>query len=601
MVTNEKINEIIEKTDMVELVSEFVTLTKTGANYKGLCPFHSENTPSFVVSPEKKIATCFGCNDTYSPIKFIEKIKNIPFAEALKFVASRAGVKVDITSSYKNKEDFTKYYKITEIAQKLYTDNLFTTKSGMEALDYLHKRGLDDETIKTFGIGLARAEKDVLYRILKDLNILSLDMIDTGLVKSNEGSYYDLFIKRITFPLKDVEGNILGYSGRIFNTDDKNQPKYINSPESIIYKKHLNLYNINNAVPEIRKMHRVILHEGQMDVIASYRAGFKECVCSLGTALTKEQALLIKKYTNDVIICYDADKAGINASLRAIDILKNCGLNVKLCLLKGAKDPDEFILKYGLDSYKSFFNNNIISEVEYRFNAIILSYNINDISEFEKIKKEVFMLLSKERSQTLVERFLTKLSELANISYSSLMLDYTSYSNIKPMTKYVKNDGFNNKNFDNALAVMSKYSLCELRLFKYATLSKDKALYIDKNINIQSFESVHQSLWMLLIDKYYNFYDEYKEDTFLNMISGNTKFFKVYTSDIETLLNTLPINYNDDDLKKCIDVFNEISINRDIISIDNKIKNETDSFIKIKLLQDKINLMKIIDSKRKKE
>lgn len=597
MVPEKQIQEIIDKSDIVDIVGEFVELKKNGSNYKGLCPFHSENTPSFIVSPQKKIATCFGCQKVYNPITFIQEIKKVSYFEALGYVANKVGIKVDTTKTTKNKPDFSKYYNITNVAQKLYTDNLHTTVSGKEALDYLYKRGLDDETIKTFGIGLARQERNILYKILSDLNISTLDMIDSGLIKSKDNSYYDLFIKRIMFPLKDEEGNILGFSGRIFNNPDKNQPKYVNSPESVIFKKNSNLFNINNAIPEIRKKHRVILHEGQMDVIASYRSGLKEAVCTLGTALTKEHCMLLKKYTNDVVICFDNDNAGKKASLRAIDLLKSYGFNVKLVLLKDFKDPDEFVFKKSKEEYASFFENNLISEFEYKFNVIVSNEGINDPLEFENIKADVFKLLQQERSQTLVERYLSKLSELSNISYSSLMLDYTSYSNIKPMAQYVEKniDRLNVKNYDKAIAIMSKYSLCEIRLFKYATMSKEKALEIDSKININIFEPIHKSLWMQLIDSYYGFCDEYKEENFLNLLSNNPNYFKAFTSDMITLSNSLPIDYNDEDLSKCIKVFNENGIMKEIKELDKKIMNESDESVKIKFIQQKFDLLKLIN------
>lgn len=597
MVPEKQIQEIIDKSDIVDIVGEFVELKKNGSNYKGLCPFHSENTPSFIVSPQKKIATCFGCQKVYNPITFIQEIKKVSYVEALGYVANKVGIKVDTTKTTKNKPDFSKYYNITNVAQKLYTDNLHTTVSGKEALDYLYKRGLDDETIKTFGIGLARQERNILYKILSDLNISTLDMIDSGLIKSKDNSYYDLFIKRIMFPLKDEEGNILGFSGRIFNNPDKNQPKYVNSPESVIFKKNSNLFNINNAIPEIRKKHRVILHEGQMDVIASYRSGLKEAVCTLGTALTKEHCMLLKKYTNDVVICFDNDNAGKKASLRAIDLLKSYGFNVKLVLLKDFKDPDEFVFKKSKEEYALFFENNLISEFEYKFNVIVSNDGINDPLEFENIKTDVFKLLQHERSQTLVERYLSKLSELSNISYSSLMLDYTSYSNIKPMAQYVEKniDRLNVKNYDKAIAIMSKYSLCEIRLFKYATMSKEKALEIDSKININIFEPIHKSLWMQLIDSYYGFCDEYKEENFLNLLSNNPNYFKAFTSDMITLSNSLPIDYNDEDLSKCIKVFNENGIMKEIKELDKKIMNESDESVKIKFIQQKFDLLKLIN------
>ena len=609
MVSEEQIQDIIDKTDMVELVGEFVHLEKTGANYKGLCPFHNENTPSFVVSPQKKRATCFGCNKSLNPIAFIQEIKNMPFVDALAYVANKANVKIDLSTKNKdNKPNFSKYYNIMENANSFYTKNLFETKGGLQALDYLHKRGLDDETIKMFDIGLAPQERDTIYKMLSDLGFFELDMLACGLIKSNDDlknvEYYDLFTKRIMFPIKDISGNIIGFSGRIYSKEDINSPKYINSPETIIFKKHLNLFNLNNAIPDIRKNHRVILYEGQMDVIASTRAGFKESVCSLGTALTREQCQLIKKYTDNVIICYDSDDAGLKASLRAIDLLKSNGLNVKLMHLEGAKDADEYILKYGPQKYKEYFEKNIISEVDFRFLCAIHNRNLDEISDIEIAKKEIFDILLKEHSQTLVEMYLNKFALLCNVSYSSLIIDYNSYCNTFKVSNNVEirpqdKNSFNN--FNESIDILSKYKTCELRLFKYACISKDNALYIDSSIDISSFEKVHQDLWFELIDSYYNYYEVFNLDKFLGLISGVKNLFNVFVNDTKVLNKLIEIEYSDLDMRKCIKVFNEQKLIRQIKELDESIKNEIDDLKKLKLVNEKLLIKREIEKNKRKQ
>ena len=297
MAYDETFQQIVDNSNMVELVSEFVSLEKAGANYRGLCPFHHENTPSFYVSPEKKIATCFGCHKTLDPIGFIAEIKKISFRDAALYCAAKAGMKVDIKSSKKEGPDLSKYFEITKIAQEFYTKNLYETKGGLEALEYLNKRGLDKKTCQEFGIGLSSDKNDTIYQVLKSAGYLELDMVDAGLVKSNDNKYHDLFTRRIMFPILDADSNIIGYSGRIYHTTDikEGQPKYVNSNDNILFKKRLNLYNLSNAIPYGNKMHRFVLCEGQMDAIAASRAGFKEAICTLGTSLTKEQVQLIKR------------------------------------------------------------------------------------------------------------------------------------------------------------------------------------------------------------------------------------------------------------------------------------------------------------------
>ena len=333
MPTQDEINRVIESTDMVDLVSPFVKLTKQGKSYKGLCPFHNEDTPSFVVSQEKHLAHCFGCGKGGNPINFLMQIKQISFNEALNELATKNGIKLTNVVINKKSQDYTKYYEMMQLAAKFYEKNLTTTKSGLEALEYLHKRGLSDETIKMFKIGLAPNNVDALYKVLKDANYLELDMIDVGLIGHNDKGYYDIFSKRIMFPITDEMGNIIGFSGRIFNNNDPNQPKYVNTKETFLYKKGSVLYHLDLAKQEILRKKRVILHEGQMDVIAATSAGFKEAICSMGTALTEAQALVLKKYSSQAIICYDGDKAGIAASKKAINIFKKVGMTASLVLL----------------------------------------------------------------------------------------------------------------------------------------------------------------------------------------------------------------------------------------------------------------------------
>ena len=555
MATREEIDMVIESTDMVDLVSPYVKLSKQGKSLKGLCPFHNEKTPSFVVSQEKHLAHCFGCGKGGNPIQFLMDIKQIPFNEALAELAKKNGIKIDVKLSNTKKEDYSKYYQIFEIAQKFYIQNLNLTKSGKEALKYLYKRGLDDETIKMFQIGLSPFELDSLYKILKEANYLELDMIDIGLVNSSEKGYYDLFSRRIMFPICDEFGNVIGYSGRLFNNDDPNQPKYVNTKETFLFKKGLVLYNLHNAKQAILRNKRVVLHEGQMDVIASSRAGMNEVVCTMGTALTLEHAKTLKKYTDDVIICFDGDKAGINASKKAINILKQLNMKVHLVLLPNGSDPDEFVCNHGAEAYLDYFNNHILDEFEYLFEILFLNKNMKDDMVIEEIKTEAFNQIHNLPSQLLKDKYLALLSKRLNVNNDSIVIDYNSYCNTMPVEyfgeNYVDDQIFDNHDiftqFEPIKPTKKFNNVFETRLLLYARSSKEKAISIDEKIGeyFNAFSPINLNIWVKLINNYYATYDVFDDKKFIALLSEEEK--EVYFDSIEQARNAID-PYNDADL-----------------------------------------------------
>ena len=424
MISEEKINEIIDKTDMVGLVSEFVTLQKRGKNYFGLCPFHADQTPSFSVSPSKKIAKCMSCGEGGNPINFLRKIKNVSFEEACFLLADRVGVQLERTKTVKHVDENSKYYEINQVAQKFYEHFLHNSQSGKEALEYLNKRGLDLETIKMFGIGLAPKNYTTLTKVLSDKGYSLTDAHDIGLITRKENDYYDMFFNRIMFPIIDEAGHVLGFSGRVFDGDTSGG-KYVNTQETVIYKKGEMLYNLNNAIPHIRKMGRVILCEGQMDVISLSNAGIKEVVCSLGTALTEQQASLIKKYSNNVLICYDGDSAGVKATGKAFNLLK--GLTVNSITLPNGMDPDEYLKSRGKDSFLEFIESNQKDVYGYLYSNAFLNRNLNVAYDYEEVKKTVFNLLFKSGSSLLVEKYLHQLAIDLKVSYDAIYNDYNIY------------------------------------------------------------------------------------------------------------------------------------------------------------------------------
>ena len=592
MATKQEIDNVIDATDMVALVSEYVRLEKAGKNYKGLCPFHNEDTPSFVVSAEKKLAHCFGCGGGGNPIKFLMDIEHIDFGSALSRLAKRNGISITENTQYlENKQNLTKYYKIMQIAVNFYKKYIENSSSGIEAKNYLNKRGLDDETIKLFNVGLSPKPGDSLYQILKESEFLELDINDVGLIEKGSKGYFDLFANRIMFPIYDEFNNPVGFSARIFGEADKKSPKYVNTRDTILYRKSDILFNINLAKPEILKHKRVVLYEGQMDVIASYRSGIKEAICTMGTALTSNQARLLSKYTNNAVICYDGDKAGIAASLKAINVFKNAGFNIHLVLLPNGMDPDEYVLKHGAEAYKNYFESHMMDANSYIFEQAFINKNLNDSIVVDAVKLQIFEMLSNV-SRTEQDFYINKLGERINASYDSLISDFNRYYNSTSMPNYVDNSNEYENNFQiaNSKPIKPKKAWndrCELRLFMYAKSSKEKALYIDSMLSDRmdalSFEN--QGLWVTLINSFYENYDVFDEAIFIKMLSQDEVTH--YTSILDELRRFNINEYNDEDLHDCLFKLNLVKLDNANKQISNKVKNDMDIVDGTKLIEKK--------------
>ncbi len=603
MATSAEIEKVIENTDMVDLVSPYVTLTKQGKNYKGLCPFHDEKTPSFVVSQEKHLAHCFSCGKGGNPIQFLMDIKQITFSEALKELADKNGISISVPTK-KSGQDFSKYYEILTIASQFFVHNLTSTKTGKTALNYLYKRGLDDQAIEHFEIGLAPKGGDSLYKVLKEANILELDMLDLGLIGKNDKGYYDIFSQRITFPIKDEMGHIIGFSARIFDNPDPNQPKYVNTKETFLYKKGSVLYHLDGAKSEILKKKRVVLNEGQMDVISAVQSGLKETICTMGTALTIEQANVLKKYCEDAIICYDGDKAGIAASKKAIQTFKRAGMKVHLVLLPQGMDPDEYVQKFGKDEYLSYFNGHIIDELEYLFETVFLNRNLEDSLVLEEIKKEAFQTINQMPSQTSKEKFLKRLSERLNISLNAILSDYNSYCSIYDERNIVEegfeSDIFTDSYFEEPVVLETiKPKSFELRLFLYARNSKQKALEIDRRINddLEAFTPMNRTLWLILIDQYYAQYETFDDASFCAMLSPEQKSY--YLAGLELVHGQVEV-FGDEDLNCIIQKMHEAGVQAENVILSEQIRDSDNMELQLKKISEKFNNRKKIMSTRRK-
>jgi len=452
------ISEILDKTDIVDLISEKVSLSKKGKSYFGLCPFHNEKTPSFSVEPERKIFNCFSCGEKGNAIGFLQKTENLTFVEALENLADRANISLDFTQ-YKKEIPNKKLLDINQDAANFYKLYLNSTKQGAKAKEYLKNRGISDELIDKFDIGLSPNDFDLLYKTLTEKEILVSDLNELGLVKeSKKETFYDLFRERIIFPIINEHGNVVGFSGRKYIEKDDDGPKYINSPQTKVFTKSNVLYNMNNAINEIKKNNRVVLFEGYMDVIAAHRANVKESVASMGTSLTKDQVRLIKKFTNNVTICYDGDPAGVEATERAIKLFEQANMEIKIVLLPDKLDPDDYLKKYSAADLNKFINNSWIDKIEFAYLKSNMNIDFTKMLDIEHFKKIIFDLI-KNSSNTIIESYINRLSEDTKVSIESIRQDFNQYT--KRNIRNLRNRNVQKVNIDQ------KYSVAERHLVNY--------------------------------------------------------------------------------------------------------------------------------------
>lgn len=579
--------QINEACDIVDLVSSYVTLEKRGANYMGLCPFHDEKTPSFSVSPSKKIAKCMGCKKGGSPISFLSQIENIPFMEAAKRLADKYHIQMNYEIKEKSTNKYKNIYEITSFAQKYYKMYLEGSKSGLEALNYLHNRGFNDETINRFNIGLSPNDRTKLTSALKAKGFNEIDILESGIVKKGNNDYYDLFQNRIMFPICDDDDNVVGFSGRIFNSNDPS--KYVNSPESVIFKKGNILFNLNNAIKDIRKKNQCILVEGQLDVISLYNAGITNAVCSLGTALTANQARLIKKYTNNVIIAYDGDNAGQNAILKAIDVLNLQGLNINIVVLEDGLDPDEYLKKYGPDSLIKKFDD-YINEYDFKYLYYFRGRDINNLNHIELIKSNIFDVIKEANSETLRERLLRRLASDINVSYDALDTDYNKYNTASNSKKDVeiKNNNKNNINnitaYDKAIANLIYLSLDDKDALEYILNEISNELILDERILILNALNIYYKKSLknqTTIEDFKKYLEEINHKDFINNLD-NLRFDKITS---KTQKDKLKI----DSVKR----YKKIKIDNEIKRINQMINDPNiDSLQKEELTKQKMQLIR---------
>ena len=415
------IDELIARNPIEDVVGQYVSLKRSGGNLFGLCPFHGEKTASFSVAPDKGIYYCFGCHKGGGAINFMMELEGLSYPDAVRSLAKRAGMEVPEDDQYQSRyRQQERLWALHKEAARFFYSQLYAP-TGKEALEYALGRGMSKSILTTFGVGYAPNSWDSLVKAMKAKGYTEQELKDSGLVTVSQknGNLFDRFRDRLMFPIIDVRGNVIGFGGRIIK-NDPDAAKYLNSPETLIFNKRKNLFGLNLA--KKTKQDYLILVEGNIDVVALHQYGFDNAIASLGTSLTEEQATLMTRYAEQIVLIYDGDKAGQNATQRAIPILEKAGLRVKVLQIKDAKDPDEFLKKFGADKFKLLLEGSS-NRVEYQLNAIAQKYDLAVDEQRIRFIHEAADLISTLGSAIQREIYGHRVAEAGKISFESMKME----------------------------------------------------------------------------------------------------------------------------------------------------------------------------------
>lgn len=569
------INEIKDKTDILDLVSEYVKLEKRGRNYIGLCPFHDEKTPSFTVSEDKQICHCFGCKKGGNVFQFTQEIKDISFVEAVKELGDRVNVAVDIEATQSNSNvqiasDDLQMIEMHELIQEFYYYALTKTVEGEQALTYLQERGFTDALIKERGIGFAPDSSHFCHDFLQKKGYDIELAYEAGLLSRNEEnfSYYDRFRNRIMFPLKNAQGRIVGYSGRTYTGQE---PKYLNSPETPIFQKRKLLYNLDKARKSIRKLDEIVLLEGFMDVIKSDTAGLKNVVATMGTQLSDEHITFIRKLTSNITLMFDGDFAGSEATLKTGQNLLQQGLNVFVIQLPSGMDPDEYIGKYGNDAFTAFVKNDKKSFAHYKVSILKDEIAHNDLS-YERYLKELSHDISLMKSSILQQKALNDVAPFFNVSSEQLANEIQfnqAPANYYPEDEYggyIEPEPIGMAQFDN----LSRQEKAERAFLKHLMRDKDTFLNYYESVDKDNFTNQHFKYVFEVLHDFYAENDQYNISDAVQYVNSNELR--------ETLISLEQYNLNDEPYENEIDdyvnVINEKG-QETIESLNHKLREAT--------------------------
>lgn len=577
--TDNDFKRIQSRSDIVDIVKNYVPLESHGKNYFGVCPFHDDHSPSMSVSPEKQIYKCFVCGATGNVFNFVENFLGVSFLEAVKIVADRIGEDFTIRE---NKEDIKnkKYYDIMNLSMMLYENNLRTAQ-GEEAKEYLHKRGITDEIIKDFSIGLSLKDPDMLYKLLSKKGISKADMSALGLIAEGENGIYDLFRNRIMFPLKSPSGKVNGYSARIYNAESNS--KYINTRETILFKKRENLFNYHLAAPAARQAKFIVICEGQMDAIRIYSVGIKNVVATMGTALAKEQIALLKKLGVKVIVVMDNDAAGEMATIALGESLMKESVDTGIVRLTGKKDPDEYILTYGVEAFKDNLNHPM-SYPEFMEITLRKKRNLSNPTELSAYINDMINMISASTDDILVEVTIGKLADefhldkellRSKIKNREIEIAVTAQREQEPQKK-VKNSQTSTK-FTKAFETMLYYMMNDtecMRIFMHYQLDLPKCKYRLVSNNLIYYFELNRSIDFA---DYLTFTEDYRD---VNEV-------------VKEVLRDVHIDeFNSDDMETVIKVMKGILDEERIKMLKSEMKNELDVNRKKRIMDEIIEIKK---------
>ncbi len=578
-ISEEKINEIRNSADIVSIISDYIPLKMHGKNYFGICPFHDDHTPSMSVSKDRQLFKCFVCNKGGNVFTFVKDYENISYIEAVKRVADKVGIPLDVSITKKNTSKYQKEYEIMEYATKIFQNNL-NSKAGKDAKEYLESRSITEDIIKDFQIGLAIDDKTYLYNALVkknyDLNVLD----ELGLINKDGLTGYDKFQNRIMFPITNLDGAVVGYTGRIFNGEDS--AKYINTKETSIYKKGNILFNYYNAKNYIRDNKYAILVEGNMDAIRVYSSGVKNVLALMGTAITKEQIDILKKLHVPIILMLDNDNAGALATHNIGLEFNKQNIETKVVRLSGAKDPDEYIVKFGVEGFKSAIKHSI-SFLDFELNYLKEGKDLTNTEELIKYIKEVLSVIE-DKDNLTKEITIKKISDEYNISYDTLKQEVNFESEKKETPrKIIPSKKINNK-----------YQVCAYTIL-YFLMSDEKYIKIF-NTKLGYLKNSNERDLVSEIEYYIKKYGKINLADFISYAEN----YDIIKDLVNTICETINFEELDDQIfMDYIKALSDILRKENIKEIKNKIHNSVDINEQIDNINKQIAIAKkMIDEKK---
>jgi len=569
LISEDKINDIRNSADIVSIVSDYIPLKMQGKNYFGVCPFHDDHSPSMSVSKERQLFKCFVCNKGGNVFTFVKDYENISYIEAVKKVADKVGIPLDYVPSTKSDSKYKLEYEIMDFTTKILQNNL-NSKEGITAKEYLEKRNITDEIIRDFKMGYALNNNTYLYNVLTKTGYDINKLDDLGLITKDGIGGYDKFVNRIMIPICNLEGSVVGYTGRIFNNEDS--AKYINTKETSIYKKGNILFNYHNAKNYIREARCAILVEGNMDAIRMYSSGVRNVLALMGTAMTKEQVEILKKLRVPIILMLDNDNAGELATVNIGNELIKNNVDTKVVRLSGAKDPDEYIVKYGVNAFNDIIKHSL-NYFDYKLHYLKENKNLNNTEELINYVKSVLKMLDGADNLTK-EITIKKLSEEHNLDYEILKQELT-FDKIKEIKPVIPINSIGKDRYDKCVTKVLYYMMSDSKYLKIfntklgflknpeeRNLIREIEYYIEKygKINLADFIS-------------YGELDDNIRDL-VNTISGSVNFeeleektFIEYLNAIKDILNREEIKKLKESLKKETDINKQVEISKKILDL----------------------------------